>query len=98
MHAALSASCRRTCSLLRHSPASQASFVPVTETVAAFKALCDGEYDHLPEQAFFMWRYRRPRTQRSEAGRQVVMADPFEVQLVATDREVWTARRPLFPF
>ncbi|MFZ1854862.1 MAG: F0F1 ATP synthase subunit beta [Candidatus Nanopelagicales bacterium] len=30
------------------------SFVPVTETVAAFKALCDGEYDHLPEQAFFM--------------------------------------------
>jgi F-type H+-transporting ATPase subunit beta len=30
------------------------SFVPVTETVAAFKALCAGEYDHLPEQAFFM--------------------------------------------
>ena len=30
------------------------SFVPVTETVSSFKALCDGEYDHLPEQAFFM--------------------------------------------
>ncbi|NQU36337.1 MAG: F0F1 ATP synthase subunit beta, partial [Actinobacteria bacterium] len=30
------------------------SFVPVTETVAAFKALCAGEYDHLPEQAFYM--------------------------------------------
>jgi len=30
------------------------SFVPVTETVTAFKALCAGEYDHLPEQAFFM--------------------------------------------
>ncbi len=30
------------------------SFVPVQESVAAFKALCDGEYDHLPEQAFFM--------------------------------------------
>jgi len=30
------------------------SFVPVTETVSSFKALCEGEYDHLPEQAFFM--------------------------------------------
>ena len=30
------------------------SFVPVAETLASFKKLCDGEYDHLPEQAFFM--------------------------------------------
>lgn len=30
------------------------SFVPVTETVASFKALADGDYDHIPEQAFFM--------------------------------------------
>lgn len=30
------------------------SFVSVIETVSAFKALCEGEYDHLPEQAFFM--------------------------------------------
>ena len=30
------------------------SFVPVEETIASFKALCDGEYDHIPEQAFFM--------------------------------------------
>ena len=30
------------------------SFVPLEETLAAFKALADGEYDHLPEQAFFM--------------------------------------------
>jgi F-type H+/Na+-transporting ATPase subunit beta len=27
-------------------------FVPVEETVASFKALTEGEYDHLPEQAF----------------------------------------------
>ncbi|WP_046470133.1 F0F1 ATP synthase subunit beta [Allosalinactinospora lopnorensis] len=27
-------------------------FVPLEETVASFKALCEGEYDHLPEQAF----------------------------------------------
>jgi F-type H+/Na+-transporting ATPase subunit beta len=30
------------------------SFVDVKETIASFKALADGEYDHLPEQAFFM--------------------------------------------
>ncbi len=29
-------------------------YVPIDETVASFKALCDGEYDHLPEQAFFL--------------------------------------------
>jgi F-type H+-transporting ATPase subunit beta len=30
------------------------SFVPVEETIASFKALTEGAYDHLPEQAFFM--------------------------------------------
>ena len=30
------------------------SFVPVEETIRSFKALCDGDYDHIPEQAFFM--------------------------------------------
>ncbi|HEX8002644.1 MAG TPA: F0F1 ATP synthase subunit beta [Mycobacteriales bacterium] len=28
--------------------------VPLDETIASFKAVCDGEYDHLPEQAFFL--------------------------------------------
>ncbi len=28
--------------------------VPVADTVKGFKAICDGEYDHLPEQAFYM--------------------------------------------
>ena len=28
-------------------------FVPVSETVESFDALCNGELDHLPEQAFF---------------------------------------------
>jgi F-type H+/Na+-transporting ATPase subunit beta len=32
----------------------EGSFVPVKETVEAFKKLTDGEYDHYPEQAFFM--------------------------------------------
>ena len=30
------------------------SYVPLTETLQAFKALAVGEYDHVPEQAFFM--------------------------------------------
>jgi F-type H+/Na+-transporting ATPase subunit beta len=30
------------------------SFVPVEETIDAFKRLCDGEFDSYPEQAFFM--------------------------------------------
>jgi F-type H+-transporting ATPase subunit beta len=30
------------------------SFVPIEETIASFRKLAEGEYDHLPEQAFFM--------------------------------------------
>jgi F-type H+-transporting ATPase subunit beta len=30
------------------------SFVPVSETVDAFKRLTEGEFDDYPEQAFFM--------------------------------------------
>jgi len=30
------------------------SFVPIAETIESFRKLCDGDYDHLPEQAFFM--------------------------------------------
>jgi len=29
-------------------------FVPLSETVASFKALTEGKYDNIPEQAFFM--------------------------------------------
>jgi F-type H+-transporting ATPase subunit beta len=32
----------------------EGSFVPIKETVEAFKKLSEGEYDHYPEQAFFM--------------------------------------------
>jgi F-type H+/Na+-transporting ATPase subunit beta len=30
------------------------SYVPLSETLEAFKALTEGRYDHVPEQAFFM--------------------------------------------
>jgi F-type H+/Na+-transporting ATPase subunit beta len=29
-------------------------YVPVDETIASFKGLTEGEYDHLPEQAFLL--------------------------------------------
>jgi F-type H+-transporting ATPase subunit beta len=29
-------------------------YTPLAGTIASFKALCEGEYDHLPEQAFFL--------------------------------------------
>src|SRR5712672_900696 len=29
-------------------------FVPIADTVRSFKAICAGEYDHLPEAAFYM--------------------------------------------
>ena len=32
----------------------EGSFVPISETITAFKALANGDYDHVPEQAFFM--------------------------------------------
>jgi F-type H+-transporting ATPase subunit beta len=29
-------------------------FTPLDETIASFKAILDGDLDHLPEQAFYM--------------------------------------------
>lgn len=33
---------------------SPGKYVPLRETIASFKAILNGEYDHLPEQAFYM--------------------------------------------
>lgn len=33
---------------------SPGKYVPLKDTIAGFKAIVDGEYDHLPEQAFYM--------------------------------------------
>ena len=29
-------------------------YTPLAETIESFEALCNGDYDHLPEQAFYM--------------------------------------------
>jgi F-type H+-transporting ATPase subunit beta len=33
---------------------SKGKYVPLKETIRGFKGICDGDYDHLPEQAFYM--------------------------------------------
>jgi F-type H+-transporting ATPase subunit beta len=33
---------------------SPGKYVPLKETIRAFKMIVDGEVDHLPEQAFYM--------------------------------------------
>jgi F-type H+-transporting ATPase subunit beta len=32
----------------------EGKYVPVAETIESFEGICNGDYDHLPEQAFFM--------------------------------------------
>ena len=32
----------------------EGKYVSVKDTIRGFKAIVDGEYDHLPEQAFYM--------------------------------------------
>jgi F-type H+-transporting ATPase subunit beta len=32
----------------------EGAFVPLEETISSFKAITEGKYDHIPEQAFFM--------------------------------------------
>ena len=32
----------------------EGKLVPIADTIKGFKGLCDGDYDHLPEQAFYM--------------------------------------------
>ena len=33
---------------------SPGKYVPLKDTIASFKGILEGEYDHLPEQAFYM--------------------------------------------
>ena len=63
------------------------SFVPVEETIASFKALCDGDYDHLPEQAFFMAGGDRGRRGRGQEARAV---SELDVRVVSSDRMIWS--------
>ena len=96
--AASSASCRRTCSWPSSSPAIEGSFVPLDETIEAFNKIADGEYDHVPEQAFFMCgglddvERKWAEIQKTDLGRRrrVSSTTPSRCELVAADRLVWS--------
>ena len=69
-------------------------FVELDDTIRSFKAICDGEYDHLPEAAFYMVGAsrkpsRRPSKLASEAV-SIAMADKLHFSLVAPERELFS--------
>ena len=47
-------SCRSPSTWRKCSPAVPGKYVSLKDTIRGFKAIVDGEYDHLPEQAFYM--------------------------------------------
>ena len=70
-------------------------YVPIDETIASFKALTEGEYDHLPEQAFFMVggiEEAEEQAKQLAGATSSVAATPFDVYLVTPEREVWSGR------
>jgi hypothetical protein len=76
-------------------------FVELADTIKGFKGLVDGEYDHLPEAAFYMvgtieqavekaqrWPPRRPDGDGSAGRGRIAMAETFRFELVAPERLV----------
>ena len=71
----------------------EGSFVPLDETIEAFNKISDGDYDHLPEQAFFMCGGIDDVEQKCAAELQkslTLMAENMQVELVSADRQVWS--------
>ena len=64
-------------------------YTPVDETIASFKALCEGEYDHLPEQAFFLVGGIEEAVEQAKQMEAAAVV-PLEVHIVTPVREVWT--------
>jgi F0F1-type ATP synthase beta subunit len=52
--ARFSASCRNRSFVAEVFTGSPGKYVALKDTIAAFKGIVAGEYDHLPEQAFYM--------------------------------------------
>ena len=72
------------------------STVPLKETVEAFKKIAEGEYDHFPEQAFFMCGgledLERNRKKLEAAARTTAPMAEMKVELVAVERRVWSGK------
>ena len=52
--ARFSASCRNRSTWQKYLLASPGKYVTLKDTIKGFKGIVNGEYDHLPEQAFYM--------------------------------------------
>ena len=70
---------------------SPGKFVELEDTIRSFKAICDGEYDHLPEGRLLHGRRhrRRGRQGREDGAGSRMMADKLHFSLVAPEREVF---------
>ena len=71
-------------------------FVPLEETIASFKAITEGKYDHLPEQAFFMCggiedveKKAREHRRRSAVTASASVVT-LQVELVVPEGEIWS--------
>ena len=54
MHVKLNVSYHNRSSLLRVFNGTPGKYVSLKETIRGFKGILNGEYDHIPEQAFYM--------------------------------------------
>ena len=76
---------------------SPGKFVPLKETIRGFKAIVEGEYDHLPEQAFYMVgddrRSGREGEDAAERPRSRTMAHTMHIDVVSAEERSTRARR-----
>ena len=64
-------------------------FVDLADTIKGFKGLCDGDYDHLPEAAFYMVGTIEEAVAKAEklaARGCLTMPDAFKFELVSPER------------
>ena len=72
-------------------------FVPVADTIRSFKAICAGEYDHLPEAAFYMVGTIEDAVKKGESltGDGADRRDPMPVNLEIVTPERLLLSRPV---
>ena len=74
---------------------SEGKYVPLKDTIRSFKAIVNGEYDHLPEQAFYMVGCdRRGRSESEEAAVDAAAETmTIHVDIVSAEGEIFSGRR-----
>ena len=65
-------------------------YVPVKDTVKGFRAILDGKYDALPEQAFYMiGRIEEAEERAAEIRKRVKVIMPIQCDIISQDRVVF---------